>query len=168
MRYSNIDYFEIVNGTDVGVSFYTQGCLRRCKGCFNQAAWDLEGGKLYTVEVRDDIVAACSRPGIKRFSILGGEPLLEQNREELMALCALVKEASPNIKIWLYTGAYYEDIEFFWNEFLENNIDVLVDGPFELDKRDITIKFRGSTNQRVIDVKRTINEGKIINYFEEE
>lgn len=168
MRYSNIDYFEIVNGTDVGVSFYTQGCMRHCKGCFNQVAWDLDGGKLYTDEVRDNIVKACSRPGIKRFSILGGEPLLDRNEMDLIKLCALVKEVNPDIKIWIYTGDTFENIKGRWLNLLQYYVDVLVDGPFELDKRDITIKFRGSTNQRVIDVKRTINEGKIINYFEEE
>ena len=168
MRYSNIDYFEIVNGTDVGVSLYTQGCMRHCRGCFNQAAWDLDGGEQYTIEFRDKIVAACCRPGIKRFSILGGEPLLERNKDELMTLCSLIKEANPYIKIWVYTGALYEDIKEDWLEFLQYFVDVLVDGPFEIDKRDITLPFRGSSNQRVIDVRKSIFEGKVINYFREE
>lgn len=162
MRYSNIDYFEIVNGTDVGVSLYTQGCLRHCRGCFNQEAWDLTGGEQYNIEFRDQIIAACCRPGIKRFSILGGEPLLDRNRDELMSLCSLIKEANPYIKIWLYTGNTYEDIKDEWSDLLEYFIDVLVDGPFEIDKKDITLPFRGSANQRVIDIPKTINEGKII------
>lgn len=162
MRYSEIDNFEIVNGIDVGVSFYTQGCERHCKGCFNETAWDLDGGKEYTIEVRDNIISMCSRPGIKRFSILGGEPLLERNKEELLSLCSLVKEANRDIKIWLYTGDVYENIKDGWNDLLENFIDVLVDGPFEIDKRDITLPFRGSSNQRIINIPETINNGKII------
>ena len=168
MRYSNIENFEIVNGADVGVSFYTQGCMRHCKGCFNQQAWDLDGGKPYTDEVRDSIVKACSRPGIKRFSILGGEPLLDRNKEELIKLCSLVKEVNPDIKIWVYTGDIYENVKNSWLEFFQYYVDVLVDGPFELDKRDITLAFRGSSNQRVIDVRKSIFEGKVINYFREE
>lgn len=162
MRYSNIENFEIVNGKDVGVSFYTQGCPRHCKGCFNSQAWDFDGGEQYTIEVRDELVSMCTRPGIKRFSILGGEPLLERNKDELMVLCSLIKEANPDIKIWVYTGALYEDIKNDWLEFLQYYVDVLVDGPFEIDKRDITLKFRGSSNQRIIDVKKSIFEGKVV------
>ena len=164
MRYSNIDKFEIVNGSDVGISFYTQGCLRHCKGCFNQEAWSLDGGKPYTDEVKEEIIEACKRPGIKRFSILGGEPLLEQNREELSELCALVKGANKDIKIWLYTGNVYEEIINDWYRFITYFIDVLVDGPFILEQRDITLPFRGSSNQRIIDIKKTIKEGEIVNY----
>ena len=162
MRYSNIDYFEIVNGTDVGVSLYTQWCPRHCKGCFNQQAWDFDGGEKYTIEFRDKIVAACCRPGIKRFSILGGEPLLERNKDELMTLCSLIKEANPHIKIWVYTGDIYENVKDDWLEFFQYFVDVLVDGPFEIDKRDITLPFRGSSNQRIIDIKKSIFEGKVI------
>lgn len=164
MRYSGIEYFEITNGQDVGVSLFTQGCNRHCKGCFNSEAWDLDGGEQYTIEFRDKIVEACCRPGIKRFSILGGEPLLERNKDELMTLCSLIKEANPYIKIWVYTGALYEDIKEDWLEFLQYFVDVLVDGPFEIDKRDITLPFRGSSNQRIIDVKKSIFEGKVVLY----
>lgn len=166
MRYSNIEYFEIVNGIDVGVSLYTQGCERHCKGCFNTAAWDLDGGEEYTTELRDKVVKACCRPGIKRFSILGGEPLLERNKDELMTLCSLIKEANPDIKIWVYTGNIYEDIKETWLEFLQSSVDVLVDGPFEIDKRDITLPFRGSFNQRIIDIPKSIDEGKVVLYHE--
>ena len=162
MRYSNIDYFEIVNGTDVGVSLYTQGCPRHCKGCFNQQAWDFDGGEKYTIEFRDKIVAACCRPGIKRFSILGGEPLLERNKDELMTLCSLIKEANPHIKIWVYTGDIYENVKDDWYELLYNYVDVLVDGPYVDSKRDLRLKFRGSSNQRVIDVRKSIFEGKVV------
>ena len=162
MRYSNIEYFEIVNGTDVGVSLYTQGCPRHCKGCFNEEAWDLDGGEKYTIEFRDKIIAACCRPGIKRFSILGGEPLLERNRDELMALCSLIKEANPYIKIWVYTGNTYEELGSEWNEFLEYYVDFLVDGPFEITLKDLTLPFRGSSNQRIIDIKASIDTGETI------
>jgi anaerobic ribonucleoside-triphosphate reductase activating protein len=162
MRYSNIEYFEIVNGTDVGVSLYTQGCPKHCKGCFNEEAWDFNGGEKYTIEFRDKIIAACCRPGIKRFSILGGEPLLERNRDELMALCSLIKEANPYIKIWVYTGNTYEELSSEWNEFLENYVDFLVDGPFEITLKDLTLPFRGSSNQRIIDIKASIDTGDTV------
>lgn len=164
MKYSKVDYFEIVNGTNIGVSLYTQGCERHCKGCFNEAAWDLEGGNDYTIEVRDDIVNACCRPGIKRFSVVGGEPLLERNKEELIALCSLVKEANPDISIWVYTGDTYENVKDEWNDLFEPFVDVLVDGPFILEQRDITLPFRGSTNQRLVDIKKTIEKGEIVLY----
>lgn len=152
MRYSNIEYFEVCNGVDVGVSLYTQGCAKHCKGCFNQQAWDFDGGEKYTEEFKLEVVSACCRPGIKRFSILGGEPLIERNRQELLDLCSEIKECNPYIKIWLYTGNVYEDIKDDWSDLL-NYVDVLVDGPFEVDKRDITLQFRGSSNQRVINLK---------------
>ena len=164
MRYSNVDYFEIVNGTDVGVSLYTQGCERHCEGCFNKSAWDLDGGEKYYTDFRDRIISACCRPGIKRFSILGGEPLLERNRKDLIELCSMIKEANPNIKIWLYTGAIYQDVEEDWKDLINEYVDVLVDVPFVLEKRDITIPFRGSTNQRLIDIKKTIEKGEIVLY----
>ena len=162
MRYSGIDEFEIVNGKDIGVSFYTQGCYRHCKGCFNEAAWDLDGGMEYTTDVRDKIVNLWSRAGIKRFSIVGGEPLLERNREEIMALCSLVKKANPDIKNRVYNGNVYEAIKDKWLEFFQYYVDVLVDGPFILDQRDITLPFRGSSNQRSIGVRKSIIEGKVV------
>ena len=164
MRYSNIDTFEIVNGTNVGVSLYTQGCNRHCEGCFNSQAWDLDGGELYTIEARDKIIEACCRPGIKRFSIVGGEPLLDRNKDELISLCSLVKEANPDIKIWVYTGDTYENVKDEWNDLLEPFVDVLVDGPFILEQRDITLPFKGSSNQRLIDIKKTLDRGEIVIY----
>jgi anaerobic ribonucleoside-triphosphate reductase activating protein len=162
MRYSNIDYFEIVNGTDVGVSFYTQGCPHHCPGCFNKETWDFDGGEAYTIEFRDKIVAACCTPGIKRFSILGGEPLIERNRDELMTLCSLIKEANPYIKIWVYSGNTFEVLKEEWSDFFELFVDVLVDGPFIQEKKDKRLKFRGSTNQRIIDIKQSLERGEVI------
>lgn len=164
MRYAEIEFFEITNGVDCGISLYTQGCPFHCKGCHNPETWNYDGGKLFTLEKRDMIVDACNQGKIKRFTILGGEPLIERNKSELMALCALIKAYRPDIKIWLYTGNLYEDIEDDWYYLLYYFIDVLVDGRFELDKRDITLPFRGSTNQRIIDVNKTIDTGKVTLY----
>jgi anaerobic ribonucleoside-triphosphate reductase activating protein len=167
MRYAQVRKLDISNGEGIGIALFTQGCPYHCEGCFNSETWDFNGGKEYTIEVRDKIVEMCCREGIKRFSILGGEPLLERNREELMTLCSLVKEANQNIKIWLYTGAHYEDIKDNWYDLLYNFIDILVDGPFEFDKRDLTLKFRGSSNQRVIDINKSITEDKIVLYLKD-
>lgn len=149
MKYAMIDPFEVVNGVDVGVSLYTQGCNKRCIGCFNQSAWDMDGGKDYTKDIEERIITMCGRPGIKRFTILGGEPLLDRNKEDLINLCINLKDKYPDLIIWLYTGNIYEDIKEEWKDLLIY-VDVLVDGPFEIDKKDLTLPFRGSNNQRII------------------
>lgn len=149
MRYTQIRTLDISNGEGVGVSLFTQGCPFHCKGCFNPETWNFDGGNEYTIETRDKIVDLCNRPQIKRFTILGGEPFLLKNKDELITLCSLIKEVKPDIKIWIYSGNTIENLKSDWFELLEI-IDVLVDGQYIEEERDITLKWRGSRNQRIL------------------
>ena len=164
MRYNKIRKMDVSNGPGVRVSIFFQGCAFHCKNCFNPETHDFDSGKEYTVEVRDKIVSLTSKPYIMRFSILGGEPLVERNIQELIILINLIKEKRPDIKIWLYTGNTYEKIIDKYYDLLKL-VDVLIDGPFIDDLKDLRLRFRGSSNQRVIDVKKTIETGKIALYY---
>lgn len=173
MRYSGIDKAECCNGIGWGVSLYTQGCSRRCKGCFNQETWDFNGGKKFTEETEDTILALIKPEYIERFSILGGEPLEERNLWDLANLIVNIRIEKPEIKIWLYTGFTYEWLDFISftsvsrneRDFLQiilKEVDVLVDGQFIEDKKDLTYPFAGSTNQRVISMKETREQEQIV------
>lgn len=181
MRYAQITPFEICNGKGAGVSLFVQGCHFQCKGCFNQDAWDFNGGKEWTEEIKNKFFELIDRPYIKRVSILGGEPLAPKNAPAVLNIIKEIKTIYPNKNIWLYTGYTLEKIcekycdEKVYNCFTNNNdknviwqniqyVDVLVDGSFIEEKRDTTLPFRGSSNQRVIDVQETLKENKIILY----
>lgn len=169
MRYSGIDKAECCNGIGWGVSLYTQGCSRRCKGCFNQETWDFDGGKKFTQETINTILKLIEPEYITRLSILGGEPLEDCNWVYLDCLCFAVKKHRPDIQIWIYTGYTYEKLqclrELNGNTDLDkllNWIDVLVDGPFQEDKKDLTYPFAGSTNQSIINMRKTREQNKIV------
>lgn len=180
MRYAQIRKMDISNGEGCGVSIFTQGCPIRCQNCHNNSIWNFNGGKEWTKESEQLILELMDRPQITRLSILGGEPLLEQNVQDLARLCMQVKQTWPQKKIWLWSGYLWEDIyllafnnschtlgtqkEWNWQEqkALRNilfNIDILVDGPFVQEQKDITLKWRGSKNQRVIRCKDSIEFG---------
>ena len=162
MRYASIRKLDISNGEGLGVTLFTQGCPFHCKNCFNPETHDFDGGKEYTADIKNAILSLISRTQIKRFSILGGEPLIERNKEDMIDLCSSIKEIRPDIKIWVYTGNIFENVKDDWYELLYNYVDVLVDGPYVDSKRDLRLKFRGSSNQRVIDVHKTYCEDKVI------
>lgn len=162
MRYASIRRLDISNGEGLGVTLFTQGCPFHCKNCFNPETHDFDGGKEYTIDTKNAIVSLINRAQIKRFSILGGEPLIERNKEDMIDLCSSIKEIRPDIKIWVYTGNIFENVKDDWYELLYNYVDVLVDGPYVDSKRDLRLKFRGSSNQRVIDVHKTYCEDKVI------
>ena len=162
MRYASIRRLDISNGEGLGVTLFTQGCPFHCKNCFNPETHDFDGGKEYTIDTKNAIVSLINRAQIKRFSILGGEPLIERNNKDMIDLCSSIKEIRPDIKIWVYTGNIFENVKDDWYELLYNYVDVLVDGPYVDSKRDLRLKFRGSSNQRVIDVKKSIFEGKVV------
>lgn len=162
MRYASIRRLDISNGEGLGVTLFTQGCPFHCKNCFNPETHDFDGGKEYTIDTKNVIVSLINRAQIKRFSILGGEPLIERNKEDMIDLCSSIKEIRPDIKIWVYTGNIFENVKDDWYELLYNYVDVLVDGPYVDSKRDLRLKFRGSSNQRVIDVHKTYCEDKVI------
>ena len=180
MRYASIRELDISNGYGVGVSFFTQGCHFHCKNCFNQSTWDFNGGKEYTNATEVKIRSLVDRPYIHRFSILGGEPLEWCNIYDLTTLLLHIKEDADNqykkMDVWLYTGYSLTDI--IWRALLEFNphnpksryitdnkntqimsmlyfVDHLVDGQYEEDKKDFHLKFCGSSNQRIIDMKKT-------------
>ena len=164
MRYSSIRSLDISNGENIGVALFTQGCPFRCKNCFNPETHDFNGGKEYTLEVRDKIISLISRSYIKRFSILGGEPLIDRNKQDLISLCSMIKEARPDIKIWVYTGNTFENIKQSWYDLLHNYVDILVDGQFVDELKDLRLEFRGSSNQRLIDIKETYKNDSIVLY----
>ena len=161
MKYAGIDEFEIANGLNVGISVYTQGCPHHCTNCFNPETWDFNGGSDWTVEEENKVIALLNNPYIKRLTILGGEPLIERNREPLRGFLSRVRELYPNKEIWLYTGDLYENIKDTFYDVIKY-VDVLVDGEYVDGLRDITLKFRGSSNQRIIDVQKSLKENTIV------
>lgn len=213
MRYASIRNLDISNGEGVGVSLFVQGCDRHCFNCFNSETWDFNCGKEWTEETKNKLMELIDRPYIGRISILGGEPLAEQNLDEVLSLIKEIREKYPisqnpnsenigksrvledeNSKeirisfpektIWLYTGFEWDQImnikvmqPIFSCEDLENKIqnvfkrqeiikqcDVLVDGEYIDEQKDVTLKWRGSSNQRVIDTKKSLEQGKMVLY----
>ena len=160
MRYAQIRKMDISNGEGIGVSIFLQGCHLHCKNCFNKELWDFDGGNEFTKDTLNKIITLCNCAQIKRFSILGGEPLSEENLEDLAATIATIKQNYPNISIWLYTGYIYETLTPA-QKAVADLADILVDGPYVDAKRDITLKYRGSRNQRIIDMKQTLQSKKV-------
>ena len=171
MNYADIKNFDISNGPGVRVSVFVSGCNHHCKGCFNECAWDFNYGKEFTEETVDEIIKDLDKDYISGLTLLGGEPLEYQNQKGLLPLVKKVKEKLPNKNIWCYTGFDFEQdvmgkMKNNWKETEEllSYIDVVVDGKFEEEKKDLKLKFRGSSNQRIIDVPQTIKEEKIVKY----
>lgn len=161
MKYLNILDCDIVDGNGIRVSLFVSGCSHHCKGCHNPESWDAFNGKEFTQETVDKLLTLLDRDYVDGITLTGGDPLMLGNRYEVTKLCKLLKEKFPNKTIWLYTGYEFEEIEAL--EVLQY-IDVLVDGPFKLDLRDISLAFKGSSNQRVIDVQKTLKNGNIVLY----
>ena len=163
IRYAGLDKNDIVNGKGFCVSFWTQYCPHKCKGCHNPETWSETGGLLIEYDnLLKEILQAISANGILRnFSLLGGEPLCEENIDLIEKLIKDIKQQYPNILIYCWTGYRFEDLRQKYKNVLQD-IDVLIDGKFILEQRDITLKWRGSTNQRVIDCKKSLAENKII------
>lgn len=163
MKYNSIDKCEAINGKGFGVSLYTQGCPYHCPGCFNPDTWDFNKGKNWTQETEDYIIELLKPKYIKRLTILGGEPLIERNIKPLTALLRRVKAIYPEKSIWLYTGGNFESESVRCDNLIEQ-VDILIDGQFKKDLRDITLKWKGSSNQRVIDVQESLKQGEVIIY----
>ena len=171
MRYAAIRPIDISNGEGIGVALFVQGCSIRCKGCFQPETWNFEGGQEFDKAAKERLFDYLRQPGIKRFSILGGEPLEQCNWAELADLIKEVKIEFPHIAIWLYTGYTYQSIvltvlehqqETLDLEFIFYNINVLVAGPFVEDEKDLGLKWCGSRNQKVIDMPATIINNFVI------
>lgn len=161
MRYAQIRKMDITNGTGIGVSLFTQGCPYRCKGCFNPETWDFNGGKEWNKNVEDYFLSLLNNDFVQRITFLGGEPLIENNLEDLKKLLIKIKEFHPNIEIWCYSGNTFENMSEEQLDVLKY-VDVLVDGPFIFTLKDLTLKYRGSSNQRIIDVQQTLTQNKIV------
>ena len=207
MRYAQIRSIDISNGEGVGVSLFVQGCPFHCKNCFNSETWDFNGGKEWTEETKNKFLELIDRPYIKRVSILGGEPLAEQNLDGVLDLIQTIREkypipqndnrenpyklrvsendnsdeiriSFPKKTIWLYTG--YQISEIVKQEQYEkvsgipdiwskrwgiiSNVDVLVDGEYIDEERDVTLKWRGSKNQNCVDVQQSLAQNKLVLY----
>lgn len=159
MNYAKINPCDIANGVGVRVSLFVSGCRNHCKGCFNPETWVFDYGKEFTFQTKLELSDELDKPWISGLSILGGEPLEPENIEVVTALCSMVYEFHPDLTIWLYTGKLYEDVKDLE---VMRYIDVLVDGRFVEELKDITLKFRGSSNQRIIDVKQSRKTGDVV------
>ena len=169
MNYAEIKNCDIANGPGVRVSLFVSGCTHRCKGCFNQVAWDFNYGKPFTQETIDELLAMLRPPHIKGLTLLGGEPFEPENQAPVLELLRQMKALYPQKTVWAFSG-YLLDRDILsgrlgpWEitkEYL-GYLDVLVDGPFIQEKKDLTLRFRGSSNQRIIDVKATLSCGEIV------
>lgn len=207
IKYASIRSMDITNGEDVGVALFVQGCRFKCKNCFNSETWDFAGGKEWTPKIRNKFLELIERPYVKRISILGGEPLAEENLDDVLdlvtgvniwyniqqdivqnkefkhyILCANPNEirlSTPRKSIWLYTGYEWDHIfDPQWHyhpqtmeklsigrwkrQQIVSQCDVLIDGRYIEDQRDITLKWRGSRNQKVIDVQKSLRQGEVV------
>ena len=159
MRYNKIRKMDISNGKGVRVSIFVQGCTFNCKNCFNPETWDFEGGKEFTQETIDKVLELSDKNEVKGLSILGGEPMAPTNIEGTAKLAKAFKEKYPEKNVWAWSGYKYEQIK---DQDALKYIDVLVDGNYEDNLHDPTLKWKGSSNQRVIDVKQSIKNDNIV------
>ena len=176
MKYAKIKKCDVANGPGVRVSLFVSGCNHHCKNCFNREAWDFNYGKEFTEDEQNEIIEDLKPEYITGLSLLGGEPFERTNQEGLVTLIKKVKEKYPNKKIWCYTGFTFDNQIIgemikkegrkTTKEMLEN-IDYIVDGKFIEELKDPKLRFKGSSNQRIIDVKKSLRENKIINWEEE-
>lgn len=170
MNYGEIKTTDIANGTGVRTSLFVSGCTHHCEGCFNADTWDFNYGKPFTKEVEDEIIDSLRPAYVTGLTVLGGEPMEVANQKVVRPFLERVKKELPNKTIWIYSGYTWEELNDENNKrchsedtaTILNLIDVLVDGEFVLSLKDISLKFRGSSNQRIILVPETIREGKIV------
>ena len=161
MKYAQIREMDVTNGSGIGVALFTQGCPYHCKNCFNPETWDFDKGIDWTKETENNIIELLKPEYITRLSILGGEPLVERNIAPLTALLKRVKGVYPDKQVWLYTGGDFEVLEGLYEEIFQY-IDILIDGRYIDDLRDYKLKWRGSSNQRIIDVQASLKSGDAI------
>ena len=152
VKFAAINKNDFINGEGVCVSLWVQGCPHHCKGCHNPEQWDFNGGKEIDIDILiNEILIAIEANGIQRnFSILGGEPMTQRNISNTLYILEQVKKHFPNIKTYVWTGYTIEELLSLYNKEILQNIDILIDGRFVLAERDITLKLRGSKNQRIL------------------
>ena len=166
MRFAGIMENDFTDGIGISVSFWTQGCPHHCKGCHNPDTWDFNGGNVLPDNYIQKTIESIYKNGVRRnLSVLGGEPLCNENSEIVDNLLRGVKEHDSSVRTFLWTGYNYEDLLKSENSYTRDSlkyIDVLIDGPFILKYRDITLHLKGSTNQRVIDVVKSLEEDRVV------
>ncbi len=161
MNYATIKKTDVANGPGIRVSLFVSGCTHRCKGCFNSEAWDFGFGQRYTRETEEEVLEALAPDYIRGLSLLGGEPMEPENRGTVLSLVKTVRLRYPQKDIWCYTGYHYENDLLGGPEEvtqLLSLIDVLVDGEFQVEKKDPKLLWKGSSNQRVIDVQASLRQ----------
>lgn len=168
MKYATIKKFDIANGTGVRVSLFVSGCTHRCPECFNEIAWDFHYGEDFTKETINELIQALAPKHIAGLSLLGGEPMEMINQKGILPLLRQFQEVYPHKNVWCYTGYLFEDllaggkVHTEITDELLGYIDVLVDGPFLLEQKNIRLKFRGSENQRIIDVQESLKQQEVV------
>lgn len=174
MNYATIKPFDVANGPGVRVSLFVSGCTHHCKNCFNKEAWDFNYGQPFTKDVEDKIIADMKADYIKGFSLLGGEPFEPSNQKVLCDVLERIKREYPNKDVWCYSGySYDKDLltgrlcDYSITKRMLDCIDILVDGEFVEEKKDLTLRFKGSSNQRIIDVQKSLKENKIVRWSED-
>lgn len=159
MNYAAIKNLDIANGPGVRVSLFVSGCRRRCKGCFNSEAWDFEYGQEFTGETLQELVRLLKNEHVAGLSLLGGDPFEPESREDVYEICKLVKYLYPQKDIWVWTGYLWEEVKDLP---VMRHLDILVDGPFVDELKDLRLPYCGSSNQRVIDVQKSLKSGKVV------
>lgn len=175
MNYATIKWYDIANGEGVRISLFVSGCTHQCKNCFNKVAWDFDYGQPFDESIEQKILDELASPFIAGLSLLGGEPFEPQNQAALLPFVKKVKERYPDKPIWCYTGSVLDVETGLLVETHKNTphtkelislIDVLIDGPYVEVLHNIRLKFRGSSNQRVIDVKKSLAQKRCVLYME--
>ena len=169
MKYAQLKKRDVANGPGVRVSLFVSGCTHHCKGCFNPETWDFDYGDIFDEKIQDEIISLMEPSYIRGLTVLGGEPMEKPNQKALLPFIEKVRERYPEKDIWFYTGYTFET-DFFGNgravceetDKLLSLIDVLVDGEFIEEKKNLRLHFRGSENQRIIDVKQSLLSGKTV------
>lgn len=162
MNYSKIRKFDVSNGPGIRTTLFVSGCTNNCEGCFNKDLQDFNYGDKWTKETEEEFIEYVKNPNVKGVNILGGEPMDQIQDKDLLNLLKRIKEETKK-SIWLWSGYLYEDIIKNENRLsILSSVDVLIDGRFEIDKRNISLKYRGSSNQRVIDVLKSREKNEVI------
>lgn len=159
MRYHNITKDDMLNGDGLRVVLWVSGCSHHCQGCQNPITWDHSDGLIFDGNALNEIDDQLEKNYISGITLSGGDPFFNGNRQDILVLCKYVKELFPNKNIWLYTGYTYEEVSDLE---IMDYIDILVDGPYVEKLRDTSLKWRGSSNQRVIDIKETHKIGRVV------
>ena len=166
MYYADIRPIDVANGPGIRVSLFVSGCTHRCRDCVNEKAWDFHYGHPFGQEQTDEIIRDLSKPYIKGLSLLGGEPFHPDNQSAVLDLVQQARAAYPNLNIWCYSGYLFQDLAAGQvgrhSRALLEQLDILVDGPFVAEKKNLSLRFRGSENQRIIQVQPSLARGEII------